>query len=192
MAGITGGIGSGKSTIAKVLSLLGYPVFIADKSAAEIVSSDPEVRRKLAECFGETIFLSSGELDKAKMAALIFTDPGAREKVNSIVHPAVWKAFILWCSRQTSRIVFMESAIIFECGWSGRFDTMICVTAEEATRIKRAAARDSADEADIVRRIRNQMPDSEKVRLAEYTIHTDEHFSELDQLFRILHSLNSK
>ena len=176
---ITGGIGSGKSTICRILEILGYAVFYTDKSAQEQINGNPTVIRKIRQAVGEDIYRTDNSIDKDKLAGIIFNDKGALETINAIVHPAVWQDFLSWSSRQTSSRIFLESAILFECGWNRFFKNIICVTARLETRIARTAVRDKKDPEIIKKRIENQFADEQKIAGSTYIIHTDDEYSEL-------------
>lgn len=186
---ITGGIGSGKSTIAKMVQTLGFPVFFADTEAKEILDSDSSIKRQLIEHFGNKIYHDNGKLNRPELAKIIFNDSSAKELVNSIVHPAVWNRFCQWSKAQNSRAAFMESAILHECGWSNRFDQIICVTAELETRIQRTMERDNCSREQVIARINNQMSDEEKISKSHHIIYTNDNCSELEQLLKTLEKI---
>ena len=120
--GLTGGIGSGKSTIAKIIETLGYPVYISDSKASELINRDEEIKRHLTELFGKDIYQPDGNLDKKRLATIIFNDKEAIKQVNGIVHPAVTRDFMEWCSAQRRPLLFFESAILFEAKLENLFD----------------------------------------------------------------------
>lgn len=182
---ITGGIGSGKSTIAKMVQVMGYPVFYTDPQASYIIEHDNNVIDQMCTLFGSDIY-QNGKLNRPRLAQIIFNNNKAKEAVNGIVHPAVWERFTAWSNAQTSPIVFMESAILHECGWAERFDKVICVTAHLETRITRTIERDKSSRENVIARIKNQMSDEEKCKASHFVIHTDEEFSEIEQLLSIL------
>lgn len=186
---ITGGIGSGKSTIAKMIQVIGYPVFYADQQASTIIDTNEGVKAKFTELFGKEIYLESGKLNRPLLASIIFNNENAKQQVNSIVHPAVWEKFVSWSKTQTSRLVFMESAIIHECGWADRFDKIICITADLETRIQRTMLRDNTTRAKVAARINNQMSDAEKIEQSDFTIYTNEECFEIEQLLNTLEKI---
>lgn len=185
---ITGGIGSGKSTIAKMVEIMGLPVFYADPQAKTIIDSDPKTKSQLITLFGEEIY-NNGTLNRSALANIIFNNEQAKEQVNSIVHPAVWQKFCDWSAKQKSNVVFMESAILHECGWADRFDKIICVTADLETRIQRTIERDKSSREQVVARIKNQMSDEEKVSKSHYVIYTNDNCSEIEQLLKTLEKI---
>lgn len=185
---ITGGIGSGKSTIAKMIQVIGYPVFYSDQQASKIIDNDPNVKEQLIAHFGEEIY-QNNKLDRKLLASIIFNNSNAKSIVNSIVHPAVWSNFIEWGANQNSSIIFMESAIIHECGWAERFDKIICVTADIETRIARTMFRDNSSREQVIARINNQMSDHDKSLQSDFTIFTNEGYSEIEQLLNTLEKI---
>lgn len=185
---ITGGIGSGKSTIAKMVEIMGLPVFYADPQAKTIIDSDPQTKSKLISLFGEEIY-NNGTLNRSALANIIFNNEQAKEQVNSIVHPAVWQKFCDWSTKQKGSVVFMESAILHECGWADRFDKIICVTADLETRIQRTIERDKSSREQVVARIKNQMSDEEKISKSHYVIYTNDNCSEIEQLLKTLEKI---
>jgi dephospho-CoA kinase len=167
--GITGGIGSGKSTVAEVLRTMGYPVYNSDRRAKELMETDPAVREQLVAVFGETAF-AGGTLNRPFLAQHVFTDEERRKQINAIVHPAVRTDFERWAEKQRSAIVFQEAAILFETGGYKLLDKTILVTAPVEDRIRRVMQRDGASEAQVRNRIGSQLPDEQKIPLADGVI----------------------
>ena len=167
--GITGGIGSGKSTVCEIFSLLGVPVFHADIEAKNLQNNNLNIKYRIIELFGDDIYSSDGILDRKEMAGIIFNDQKLLAAVNEIIHPAVRKCFQIWCENyQLVPYVLYESAILFESGYASDFDRTILVIADETLRIERVIKRDQTTEEIIRQRIVNQMPDIEKVNNADY------------------------
>jgi dephospho-CoA kinase len=171
--GITGGIGSGKTTVCRIFEALGIPVYYADAGARQLMNTDPELRSSLKQLFGNDIYNRDGEIARSKLADIIFRDKSALEKVNSLVHPAVARDFIQWSERQTSPYVLEEAAIIFESGIAARFDKVILVTAPEELRVERVSERDRVEPESVLLRIKNQWPEEKKIELADYIIYND-------------------
>lgn len=190
--GLTGGIGSGKTTIAHVLKHLGYPVYIADTQASHLMNVDPQLRQELASAFGEDIYTTARQIDKKKLASLIFNDREALQRINHIVHPRVIADFYQWCEQQSGELVFFESAILFEAGLEKTVDYIICVYASPATRLKRVIKRDHTTEDKVRERIANQMNDEEKCRKSDFTICTDSPVMVLEQIDTLLEKLKNK
>jgi dephospho-coA kinase len=189
--GLTGGIGSGKSTIAKIIETLGYPVYISDLRAAWLMNWDLEVREALTSYFGEEIYLPEGRLNRQRFASIIFNDKNAIAKVNRIVHPAVTQDFLDWCGEQKKDILFFESAILFESKLEGLFDYIISISADMETRIKRVIERDTTNREKVIERINNQMPDSEKLSKSDFVIYNNDEDQIVKQILAIIHQLNN-
>tara|TARA_R110001592_G_scaffold237306_10_gene496339 strand:- start:2992 stop:3585 length:594 start_codon:yes stop_codon:yes gene_type:complete len=166
--GLTGGIGSGKSTIAAIIEAFGYPVFYSDIESKKIINN-PAVLQELCGIFGEKI-LSNGQLDKIALAQIVFNDSEKLKTLNSILHPKVRTAFDHWRLQQTTQFVFNEAAILFETGAHLQFDKMVLVVADTSVRTNRIKLRDNVSEADIVARMDKQWPDEKKIVLADYII----------------------
>ncbi len=189
--GITGGIGSGKTIICEVFRLLGVPVFHADYVASDLQQNDHMIRKSLIDLFGHTIYNADGTLDRITMSHLIFNNKELLEKVNSIIHPAVRENFRTRISENYSEdYILYEAAILFESGYYKELDLNILILADEVIRIKRVMKRDNISEHDVRERIRNQMPEAEKIKMADYIIENNEkqllmpQILKLDKLFR--------
>ena len=192
--GITGGIGSGKSTIVRFFELKGIPVFIADTEANILVNTSGKIRKKLTSLLGNDIYLSDQTLDRKKLAEYIFNNPDLMERVNSIVHPEVRKHFEKWVKKQTSPYVIYEAAILFETGYYKSVDYTILVTAPEEMRIARVMKRDNVSREKVEKRIVNQWADEEKVKLADYIIKNDNSellLPQLNNLHERMHKVKS-
>ncbi len=189
--GITGGIGSGKSTVCKFFEVIGIPVFTADTEAKEIMNNSPAIRNQLIAIFGRDIYLPNHVLDRKKLAELIFHSPVLLEKVNALVHPEVRKYFLNWLQKQNTPYVVYEAAILFETGFYMMMDFNILVVAREEERVKRIMARERTTIKDIKNRISRQWPDDRKIELADYIINNNNEeliipqLVELDKKFRI-------
>ena len=189
--GITGGIGSGKSTVCDIFQLLGVPIFHADVEAKYLQNNDLTIIGQLIELFGPDIYLSGGVLDRKKLAGLIFNDQDLLAKVNQIIHPAVRLCFINWSIEFTNEpYVLYEAAVLLENGYASDFDKKILIIADENIRIERVIKRDSMSEALVRERIKNQMTDGQKISMVEYVIENNNRLLlipqviELDQLLR--------
>ena len=167
--GITGGIGSGKSTVCALLAEYGVPVYDSDSRAKALMSESQVLRRSLQEAFGEECYNEQG-LNRAYLAEKVFGDKEALVKLNSIVHPAVRADFKAWADAQRAAYVVLESAILFEAGFEGEVDTTLAVMAPMEERIRRTVSRDGSDRAAVEARIANQMSDDELHRRAKRTI----------------------
>lgn len=171
--GITGGIGSGKSTVCNFFHLLGIPVFNADLEAKRIMNESALIRSKILLLFGQNIYLPNKTIDRKKLAEIIFNSPPLLQKVNSIIHPEVRNYFYEWCSQQKSSYIIHEAAILFESGFYKMMDYTILVTALEKQRINWVIKRDKSDSKRVKDRIAKQWTDKQKKDLADYTIKND-------------------
>ena len=171
--GLTGGIGSGKSTVAHILLAMGYPVYFSDDRSKQLTQTHPEIRTGLTELIGEHIY-KGNQLDRSALALAIFSDDTLRVKVNQIIHPIVRLDFDHWAAEQTNSLVFNEAAILFETGASERFDAMVLVTAPEELRIQRVMIRDLCSREEVVNRINHQWTDEQKMHLADVVIVNDD------------------
>jgi len=169
MIGLTGGIGSGKSVVAKIFSTLGIPVFNADEAAKHIMQTSPEIKAKLIEQFGSSIYDVSG-LQKEKLAAIVFNDPFQLQLLNAIVHPVTIQAAKDWAAKQTSPYVIKEAALIFESAAADGLFKVIGVTAPMSLRIQRVMQRDGVSKEQVEARMQHQISDTIKMRLCDYVI----------------------
>ena len=171
--GITGGIGSGKSTICKVFKLLGVPVFEADVVAKQLQNANQEIKQGLINLFGEDIYTYEGIVDRKKLAAIIFNDDFLISKVNELIHPFVHEEFENWLKKQNSAYIVHEAAILFESGFYKIMDFTILVSAPEEQRIERVMKRDNVNREVVMQRIKKQWDDEEKQKLASFVIHNN-------------------
>lgn len=169
IVGLTGGIGSGKTTVAKQFSKLGVPVYIADNEAKSLMRRSKIIKRKLIKLFGEDAYVN-GDLNKPFLANIIFNDKSYLEKMNAIVHPKVAKHFEKWMLKQDAPYVIKEVAILFENGGDAACDFVITVTAPIKTRIKRLLKRDDTSKDKIEAIMKNQWTDDEKVKFSHFVI----------------------
>ena len=171
--GITGGIGSGKTYVASVFQSLGIPIFNADIQAKKIMTSSRKLIKLLKEEFGNDIYKDS-DLNKEKLASIVFSNSDKLQKLNSLVHPIVKEEFNNWCKKQTSPYVIKEAAILFESNSHIGLDAVICVSNPLDLRMKRLLKRDNSSEKEIKKRIKNQMSQEVKEKLSDYIIVNDE------------------
>lgn len=189
--GLTGGIGAGKSVVAKVLESMGYAVFYSDKEAKDLVNTDPIIKEQLNQLTGEDLF-DTGELDRKRLAELIFQSPELRSDVNNIIHPRVRQHFSDYCEKVGSdKLIFNEAAILFETGAYKNFDRNVLVVAPEYLRIQRVMERDNISEKEVRKRLEAQWPDDQKSNLADIILINDEKTSLLDQIENMLDQLIS-
>lgn len=167
---LTGNIGSGKSTVARIFSTLGIPVFNADMVAKDLYT-DGDVVKELVELFGSNILSSKQKINTKKLAAIIFSDKKALKSINRLIHPKVLKKYNNWLDTHSSNeYIIHESAILFENSLQDRFDYIITVTANQDLRIERVMDRDGIARDKVLVRIKNQMSDKEKCDLSDFVI----------------------
>lgn len=183
--GITGGIGSGKSTICKVLETLGYPVFYADEVAKQNMLENLDLINAIVKTFGEKAYTDK-QLNRNYLSSQIFSKPDLKEKLNALVHPTVFQSFDRWKSEQTSDFVFNESALLFETGSYTRFDKIWLVVADQETKIKRVMQRDKCSREDVLARIKNQLSDEEKMKFPCEVIRNGENDLVLERVLELL------
>ena len=184
MIGLTGGIGSGKSVVAKVFATLGIPVFNADDEAKRIMQTSPEIKTKLIQQFGTDIYNEHG-LNKEKLAAIVFNEPFQLQLLNAIVHPVTIQAAKDWAAKQNSPYVIKEAALIFESGAADGLLKVIGVTAPLSLRIHSVMQRDGITKDQVDARMRNQISDTIKMRLCDYVIENNNQQMVIPQVIEI-------
>jgi dephospho-CoA kinase len=168
--GITGGIGSGKSTVCKVFRIMGVPVFEADIVAKQLMNSDPSLRIQLIHLFGSSVYQADQTINRKYLAGIVFNNPSLLGKLNEAVHPAVRKSFDEWYLNQDSPYVIHEAAILFESGFYKMMDKTITVVTDESERIERVVNRDHITDEMVRQRINNQWTDEQRIKLADFVI----------------------
>ncbi|MEA3444120.1 MAG: dephospho-CoA kinase [Bacteroidota bacterium] len=187
--GITGGIGTGKSTVCEIFKVLGVPVFNSDLESKNILNTDSELKNNLIEQFGNQIYMHNGLLNKALFGFKIFNDKNKLKLANSIIHPAVKKQFQQWCKNYyQNKYILKEAAILFESGAHKQLDAVIAVSTPENIRIKRIMQRDNTTEEEIRARISKQWSQEKVNKMADYVIQNDGINLLLPQVFK-LHEL---
>ena len=169
VVGLTGGIGSGKSTIAKAFAALGIAVFNSDEQAKALIATDAQVKKRIIAAFGEEAY-HNGEYNRAYIAQIVFNNSEKLAILNGIVHPALAEYFKQWAKAQTSPYVLKEAAILFESGSYKDCDYIITVTAPEEVRIARVMARDHCTEAQVRARMAQQWSDAQRIALSNAVI----------------------
>ncbi len=182
--GITGGIGSGKSTVASVFEALGIPVYNADSAAKRIMQEDENLKALLRSHFGESIY-KNGVLDKVHLSSIVFNNKEKLELLNSLVHPATIQAARLWMQAQKAPYVLKEAALIFESGSQEHLDFIIGVWAPAPLRIARVTGRDKITAEQVEQRMKHQIPDSVKMRLCDAVIRNDDKEPVLPQVMAL-------
>ena len=188
IVGLTGGIGSGKSTIAKMFEDLGIAVYYADDEAKNLMKTSLQIKKKLIDEFGEKVF-KNGNLNRAFLAGIVFNNKEKLQKINAIVHPEVDKHFKNWVINQKGVFIIQENAILFENKKQDNFDYIITVTAPKNIRIERVIKRDKVTEEQIISRMNNQLDDAEKVKKADFVINNidlEESENQVNEIYQIL------
>jgi dephospho-CoA kinase len=189
--GLTGGIGCGKSYVAKLFRELGIPVYEADSAARRLQENDPQLIAAIKDLFGADAYLENGKLNSKAIGAQVFADAGKMEQLNALVHPAVKTDFRNWVNAQHNvPFILKEAAILFESGTNEGLDEVIVVTAPEELRIRRVMERDNITEADVKKRMAAQWPEAEKIKRATFVIHNDEQQLLLPQILAVMAQLS--
>ena len=171
--GLTGGIGSGKSTVAQIFAVLGIPVYYADEAAKRIMNTDSYVRSQIIKAFGDESYID-GCLNRSHLSSMVFGNKENLALLNSIVHPATIADAENWMKLQTSAYIIKEAALIFESGSQKNLDIVVGVYAPETLRIKRIISRDVVSPSAVEARINNQLDENIKMRLCDHVIVNDE------------------
>lgn len=171
--GLTGGIGSGKSTVAKMFELLDVPVYYADAASKRLYHTDKELMANLKKHFGEDIYTNE-QLNRTKLAAIVFNDKDKLSLLNSLVHPPTIRDAEAWAMRQTTPYVIKEAALLFESGSVAGLDYVVGVYAATHLRLKRVMDRDSISREDVLNRMSRQIDESIKMRLCDFVVHNNE------------------
>lgn len=187
--GLTGGLGSGKSTVGRVFAALGAPVYDTDSRCRRLMRDDPELRRAIAAHFGAGCYTPQGDLDRRRLAALLFGDPERLRLLESLAHPRVMADFERWAASRREPMVVAESAILFESGMRAHVDVAVAVAADLETRVARAMRRDDATRQQILDRVARQMPDPERERRADFVIHNNDNDFIVGQVLGIIQKL---
>ncbi len=186
--GITGGIGSGKSVVSDVIRLLGYPVYNSDIRAKELSDTNPIIRQSLVALFGPAIY-TDNQLNRPLLASHLFQDSAQRKAVNAIIHPVVFADFNKWCAMQHTALVFAESAILVESGFSALMDKMIVVDAPHKLRLQRVVERDVVTMEQAQKRMEAQMDSVDLCKRADYVIYNDNEHLLISQIVDTINKL---
>ncbi len=193
IVGITGGIGSGKTTICKVFEYLGIPVFNADERGKFLLQESAEVRERVTDLFGGTAYDAKGILDPKYLANIVFNDQEKLKQLNEIIHPAVRKDFLAWKNNlKAAPYLIKEAAILIESGSNKDCNTIIVVSADEELRISRVVERDKVKVEQVKSRIERQMSEKERGRYADHIIDNNGKELVLPQILKIHEDLISK
>jgi dephospho-CoA kinase len=170
--GLTGGIGSGKTTVAQIFEVLSIPVYYADPAARDLMNKDPELKKKIIASFGTEAY-KNGELNRSYLGSVVFQDTEKLNLLNSIVHPATIRNSEIWMKNQKTPYAIKEAALIFEAGLEKHLDYVIGVTAPEPLRIQRVVDRDHIPKEKVLDRIKHQMDEKEKISRCDFVIQND-------------------
>ena len=184
IVGLTGGIGSGKSTVAGMFITLGVPVYNSDDKAKHLMNTSEIIKKRLIDAFGEKSF-ENGKLNRPHIAALVFNNKEKLKQLNTIVHPEVKNDFKRWLKSQNASYVIQENPLIFENNNQGDFDLVIAVTAPQRIRVQRVKDRDGLSEEQVLARVKNQLDDELKIKGSHFVIINDTLQSTKTQVERI-------
>jgi dephospho-CoA kinase len=188
--GITGGIGSGKTFVCQILEKLGYPIFYSDREAKKLMNENLDLKKKIKKLLGNKTYLN-GIIDKSFIAQKIFETPTLRNELNAMVHPEVYLSFEKWSKSQDSKLVFNESALLFETESYKRFDKTILITADNSIKIERIKKRDYLNEIEIKHRMNSQLSDEIKLKLTDFVLENNEVKLLLPQLIHVINQLET-
>ena len=186
--GLTGGIGSGKTTVSNMFKDLGIPVYIADVEAKKLMNTSKDVKQKIISLFSPKAY-ENNELNRSYIATKIFNDASYLKKMNAIIHPKVAIHFKKWMQKQTSLYVIKEAAIIFEHNMQTQYDAIITVIAEEETRIDRILKRDKTTKDKVLAIMKHQLNDVEKAKMSDFVIVNDKLEQTKEQVLNVHNSI---
>lgn len=192
--GLTGGIGSGKSTVAKFIEEMGFPVYYSDVRAKEIVNDDELLKKGIIELLGENAYDENGLYDRKYVAEIVFNDEELLQKLNGMIHPAVKYDFEKWVGNQTTEFVFKETALLFELKLNESCFKSVLVTADDNLRLKRVMDRDGKTYREVENVMNKQMPEKDKIKIADFVIFNNDGMDELqaetENVIRQIEKLN--
>jgi dephospho-CoA kinase len=188
LIGLTGGIGSGKSTVASMFKTLGIPVYESDQRAKVLMQENDSLRKSLTSLLGAEAYLADGALNRSWIARQVFSDPALLQQLNALVHPAVYLDLVTWAKEETQQAapyLIQESAILFEENLTDRLTAIILIVAEENTRIDRVVKRDQTSPEEVRQRMKNQWSDDDKIPLSDYIIFNDGERALIEQVMEV-------
>jgi dephospho-CoA kinase len=192
--GLTGGIGSGKSTVAKFIEEMGFPVYYSDVRAKEIVNDDELLKKGIIELLGAKAYDENGLYDRKYVAEIVFNDEELLQKLNGMIHPAVKYDFEKWVGNQTTEFVFKETALLFELKLNESCYKSVLVTADDNLRLKRVMDRDGKTYREVENVMNKQMPEKDKIKIADFVIFNNDGMDELqaetENVIRQIEQLN--
>ena len=185
--GITGGIGSGKTTVCKVFETLGIPVFYADTVAKTIMVEDPQLIDGVKKAFGSQSYFEDGKLNNKHIAGIVFSDPLELEKLNQLVHPAVFRAFDKWLEVQNPNVPYIlkEAALLFESESYKMCDQSLLVIAPHQVKLNRVIQRDGVTADQVTARMDKQFSDEQKIEMADHILYNNESLSVISQVMKL-------
>ena len=188
---ITGGIGSGKSVVSRMMNVLGVPVYDCDINAKRLMTEDEHIVSELKRMFGEECYEDDGTLNRQYIAARIFTDKENIERVNALVHPAVKRDFEQWTTRQNANVVAVETAILYESGMMDSVNKVLVVWAEKETAVKRTMERSGMNRMQVENRMNNQMCVDDLLLMSDYSLYNDGDEPLLPQVMALVQELKN-
>lgn len=186
--GLTGGMGSGKTTVSKIFAVLGIPVFYADDVAKNVMHTDEGLKQRIIELFGNDAYIN-GALNRKHIAGIVFNDKYKLEQLNALVHPVTLAAADAWMNKQTAPYIIKEAALMFEAGAAASLDYVIGVYAPQHVRLQRVMHRDNVQREQVLARMNNQLDESIKMKLCDFVVINDEQEAVLPQVLRLHHRL---
>ncbi|HTB26770.1 MAG TPA: dephospho-CoA kinase [Puia sp.] len=189
--GLTGGIGSGKTTVAQIFEVLAIPVYYADQAAKDLMNQDPELKKQIISAFGREVY-KEGVLDRSYLGGIVFADAEKLSLLNSFVHPVTFRDASSWMQNQKTSYAVKEAALIFEAGLEDFFDYIIGVTAPESLRLERVMNRDHTSKESVLQRMAQQMDEKEKISRCDFVIINNEKQALLPQVLEIHKTLLTK
>lgn len=191
--GLTGGIGSGKTTVAKIIEEAGYPVYYSDLRAKEIVNEDEFLKNRITELLGKEAYDEAGVYNRKYVSSVVFQDADLLKKLNETIHPAVKFDFENWVSAQNAVMVFKETALLFELHLNEQCDKSVLVTADDRLRLKRVMDRDGKTYREVEAIMDQQMPEKDKIKKADYIIYNNDSLEQLTvETGNILEKINTE
>jgi dephospho-CoA kinase len=186
--GLTGGIGSGKTLVSSIFKHLGIPIYYADQAAKDLQNSDPNIKEKLIQLFGNEVY-KDGNLNKNYLASIVFSDDQKLKALNAVMHPATLQAAAIWMQKQSTPYAIKEAALIFEANAQKDLDYIIGVYAPKEIRLNRTMLRDNSSAEQVLKRMQNQMDEEQKMKLCQFVVVNDEKQLLIPQVLAIHHQL---
>ncbi len=189
--GLTGGIGSGKTTVAQIFEVLAIPVYYADQAAKDLMNQDPDLKQQIISRFGESVY-KGGKLDRSYLGGVVFADAEKLALLNELVHPVTLRHAATWMDQQQTAYAIKEAALIIEAGLEKFFDFIIGVSAPESIRLERVMERDNSSADSVLQRMKQQMDEQEKMSRCDFVIRNDGNEALLPQVLAIHETLKTK